>query len=99
MKRLIAIVFILLLVVAFVFFGIGPSELAKRVNPVGSPPPYNASQRATQLHQRLFIADLHADSLLWDRDLLDYGEYGHVDIPRLIEGHVALQAFTVVTVF
>jgi microsomal dipeptidase-like Zn-dependent dipeptidase len=41
--------------------------------------------------------DLHADSLLWSRDLLVRGTRGQVDIPRLIEGHVALQAFTVVT--
>lgn len=41
--------------------------------------------------------DLHADSLLWSRDLLVRGSRGQVDIPRLIEGHVALQAFTVVT--
>ena len=40
---------------------------------------------------------LHADSLLWSRDLLVRGTRGAVDIPRLIEGHVALQAFTVVT--
>ena len=43
------------------------------------------------------IADLHADSLLWARDLTARGRRGHVDIPRLIEGNVALQLFTVVT--
>jgi membrane dipeptidase len=41
--------------------------------------------------------DLHADSLLWGRDLNRRGESGHVDVPRLIAGHVAIQAFTVVT--
>jgi microsomal dipeptidase-like Zn-dependent dipeptidase len=40
---------------------------------------------------------MHADSLLWDRDLLSRGTRGHVDVPRLVEGGVALQAFTVVT--
>jgi microsomal dipeptidase-like Zn-dependent dipeptidase len=49
------------------------------------------------LHAKLFIADLHADSLLWSRDLLEHGTRGHVDVPRLIEGNVALQAFTIVT--
>ena len=43
------------------------------------------------------MTDLHADSLLWARNLLDRGTRGQVDIPRLIEGNVALQAFTVVT--
>ena len=88
----------LLLIGAFLFFSIVPDEVAKRMNRVGlSPPPSYASERATQLHQTLFIADLHADSLLWNRDLLKYGTYGHVDIPRLLKGNISLQAFTVVT--
>ncbi|HYE74225.1 MAG TPA: membrane dipeptidase, partial [Blastocatellia bacterium] len=57
----------------------------------------SVSEVARQLHQKILIADLHADSLLWGRDLLDRGTRGHVDIPRLIEGHVALQGFTVVS--
>lgn len=43
------------------------------------------------------MVDLHADSLLWGRDLAQRSDYGHVDIPRLIEGNVALQVFTSVT--
>ena len=53
--------------------------------------------RAQELHQRMTIADLHADSLLWNRNLLRRGTRGHVDLPRLEEGNVSLQAFTVVT--
>jgi microsomal dipeptidase-like Zn-dependent dipeptidase len=34
---------------------------------------------------------------LWNRDLLRRGDYGNLDVPRLIEGGVALQAFTIVT--
>ncbi len=49
------------------------------------------------LHNRIIVADLHADSLLWDRDLLKQNAWGHVDIPRLIKGNVALQGFGVVT--
>jgi membrane dipeptidase len=56
-----------------------------------------ASPPALDLHHQLFVADLHADSLLWARDLLQRSERGHVDVPRLVEGNVALQAFTVVT--
>ncbi|APA70023.1 dipeptidase [Janthinobacterium sp. 1_2014MBL_MicDiv] len=62
--------------------------------------PYSAKapSRATlALHQRLWIADLHADSLLWQRDLNRSGKHGHVDFPRLQQGNVALQAFSVVT--
>lgn len=45
----------------------------------------------------MFIVDLHADSLLWNRDLNVRNTSGHVDIPRLIEGNVGLQVFTIVT--
>ena len=60
-------------------------------------PPYDASARARELHLTLEVADLHADSLLWGRDLLAVGTQGQVDIPRLIEGNVALQVLAATT--
>jgi microsomal dipeptidase-like Zn-dependent dipeptidase len=73
-----------------------PAQVEKRVNLV-VPRPIAVSERARRLHARLVVADLHADTLLWDRDLLRRGTRGQVDVPRLAEGGVALQAFTVVT--
>ncbi|MBX7187027.1 MAG: dipeptidase [Vicinamibacteria bacterium] len=55
------------------------------------------SERARAIHAKYFVADLHADTTLWNRDLLARETRGHVDIPRLVEGGVALQAFTIVT--
>jgi membrane dipeptidase len=95
-KILIALAVILLLLLGAFFFVV-PGQLEKRLNVALNAPPYMASERAIELHKKLLVADLHADSLLWDRNLLDRGGRGHVDIPRLIEGNVALQAFTVVT--
>ncbi len=69
----------------------------RRLCPTAHVGPYYASERARALHERLRIADLHADSLLWGRDLLKRGDRGHVDVPRLIEGNVALQVFAVTT--
>ncbi|MBY0551162.1 MAG: hypothetical protein K2W95_28035, partial [Candidatus Obscuribacterales bacterium] len=57
----------------------------------------NITKQAKELHQKLVIVDLHADSLLWKRDLLQRNARGHIDVPRLIEGNVAVQAFTIVT--
>src|SRR5699024_5985397 len=51
----------------------------------------------TALHESLFVADLHADTLKWNRDLLTRAYAGHVDVPRLVKGNVALQVFTMVT--
>lgn len=65
----------------------------RRLNPVAQPGPYRVSPSALELHRTLFVADLHADSLLWGRDLRARASRGHVDVPRLLEGGVALQAF------
>ncbi len=69
----------------------------RRLNPTTFVAPYAASEQARILHETLTVADLHADSLLWGRDLLERGERGHVDVPRLIDGNVALQVFAAST--
>jgi microsomal dipeptidase-like Zn-dependent dipeptidase len=43
------------------------------------------------------IGDWHSDTLLWKRNLMNKHDYGHMDIPRLQQGNVALQMFTTVT--
>jgi microsomal dipeptidase-like Zn-dependent dipeptidase len=53
---------------------------------------------ARDLHTSVPVADLHADSLLWTRDLLERASRGHLDVPRMIEGGMALQVFTAATV-
>ncbi|MCL6742105.1 dipeptidase [Sphingomonas sp. RB56-2] len=55
------------------------------------------SPQAKQLHASLTIVDLHADTLLWKRSLLDGSDRGHIDLPRLQQGNVALQVFSSVT--
>lgn len=46
----------------------------------------------------LFVVDLHADTLLWNRDILTQNTFrGDVDLPRLLQGGIDLQNFTVVT--
>jgi microsomal dipeptidase-like Zn-dependent dipeptidase len=97
-KKRVSMVFLLLLLCASgIFFFVLPAFVEQRYNRRTHEPPYHATQKAAALHQTLFIADLHADSLLWNRNLLEHGTRGHVDVPRLREGNVALQVFTVVT--
>ncbi len=68
-----------------------------RMNPV-TPGPWPApSERALALHATLRIADLHADSLLFGRDLVRRSARGHVDVPRMQAGNVALQVFSMPT--
>jgi membrane dipeptidase len=49
------------------------------------------------LHRRAPVADAHADTLMWNRDLNRRSRSGHVDFPRLAEAGVKIQCFTVVT--
>ena len=80
---------------------LGPAAVTRvavaRLNPTLEAVEAAPSARAVRLHATLAVADLHADALLWDRNLLRRGSVGHVDVPRLIDGRVALQAFTTVT--
>ena len=54
------------------------------------------SAEARRLHRNLVIADWHSDNLLWDRDILSAHSWGHVDIPRLIQGGISIQVFDAV---
>jgi len=88
---------LVVLALAVVFYAIVPGEVARRNNPVVAPPPYPVPAAAASLHRQLFVADLHADSLLWGRDLRVRGRSGHVDLPRVLPGNVGLQIFSAVT--
>ncbi|MEK8079185.1 dipeptidase [Pseudomonas sp. XK-1] len=96
MRKLLLSLLITLLVGSALIFSL-PSLLDRRMNSVETPAPYPASAPAEQLHQTLFIADLHDDALLWERDLLRRYDFGHSDLPRLLEGRVGLQVFSTVT--
>ncbi len=54
-------------------------------------------RRALELHRRAIVIDTHCDSLdcslRGERRLGERSEYGHVDIPRLLEGGVTAQVF------
>ena len=80
----------------FTFFA--PSIIDGQFNPVLVDGPYTVSEEAQTLFSSLdFVGDLHCDALLWDRDLLKRNSQGQVDIPRMEQGNVALQAFTIVS--
>jgi microsomal dipeptidase-like Zn-dependent dipeptidase len=86
-----------LLLAGIAYFTPFPRRLDAFLNRVHHRPLPAVSDRARDLHARLFVADLHCDALLWNRDLLERHARGHVDLPRLVEGNVALQAFSAVS--
>lgn len=82
------------LLAAFLFV---PGAVDRRLNRVVGAKVPEPSSRARALFASLRVVDLHADSLLWARDLSKRLPQGHVDLPRLLEGNVTLQVFGVVT--
>jgi microsomal dipeptidase-like Zn-dependent dipeptidase len=95
LKVLLAAALVFVLLVAF-----APPFNAERINGMNNVfphEPYAVSEKASALHATLNVADWHADSLLWSRDLLQRSEQGQVDLPRLREGNVAVQVFDSVT--
>lgn len=95
--RVLTALFLLLVIAAGAFFIFAPAMVEKGRNNVIAHAPYPVSDPARSLHDSLLVADWHADSLLWNRDLTKRGDYGQVDLPRLQEGGVAVQVFTAVT--
>ncbi len=83
-----------LAVVLVVFFGAVPGYIDQSKNSVSAVPPH---PRPGYYDSIPFIADLHCDELLWDRDLLKEVSYGHVDLPRMQRANMAFQVFTVVS--
>ncbi|MBU3069651.1 dipeptidase [Aestuariicella sp. G3-2] len=94
---LIVLPVIILLVLAAGFFMLAPAQIEKSLNRVTAHTPFPIPKQTQELHNSLIIGDLHADSTLWKRDLRKHSSRGHVDLPRLREGNVALQMFTSVT--
>ncbi len=80
------------------FHTVVPRTVDARFNRVERTRAIAVSDSARRLHDALpFVADLHDDLLLWGRDPLARGTHGHTDLPRLVEGNVALQVFSTVT--
>ena len=82
---------------AAVLFGPAPAWIEAGMNRIDGKPLIALTDHARALHASLTIVDLHADTLLWRRNLLTRAQRGHVDLPRLEAGNVALQVFSSVS--
>lgn len=79
------------------FFGIAPGYVEGSMNQIDGKPLIKVSDEAKALHKTLTIVDLHSDTLMWNRDLNERASRGHMDVPRLQSGNVALQLFSSVS--
>ncbi len=96
MRRFLKWLLVLLAIALVGFFLFGPGIVERSMNKV-VPVAAKAGPKALALHKTLAIADMHSDTLMWQRSVLDRGTRGHVDLPRLEDGHVALQVFSSVS--
>lgn len=74
-----------------------PGVIERSLNRVVPHEPWSVGEAAHDLHASVPVVDLHADPLIWKRDWLERSSRGHTDLPRLVEGGVALQVITAVT--
>ena len=87
----------LVILLAIGFFSFAPGIVERSMNKVVAGPLPQVGAQTRALHRTLQIADMHADTLLWRRNLLSRSAQGQVDVPRLLDGNVALQIFSSVT--
>ena len=97
MRRFLIGLALLIAIAAGGFFVFAPGMAERSMNIVDGKPLPEVSDEARALHATLTIVDLHSDTLLWKRDMLERADRGHVDLPRLRDGNVALQVFSSVT--
>jgi microsomal dipeptidase-like Zn-dependent dipeptidase len=97
LKRGLLVVAALLVAATIAFFVLAPGIVERARNKVEPKAAPEVTDETRALHGSLEIVDMHSDTLLWDRDLLERGDRGHVDLPRLEEGNVGLQVFASVT--
>ncbi len=95
MRWLWAVLVVVLL--GIVGFLLAPTIADRSMNRVAGSGVWPVSPHAKALHATLTVIDLHSDSLLWQRDVGELHDHGHVDLPRLEAGNVALQVFSSVT--
>ena len=95
LATILKVIAVLILIAVLAFFGYGSRFIEKSMNTVTLKTEYVQSN--TWYDSIPFIADLHCDALLWDRDLNKKHSYGHVDIPRMQDANMAFQVFTIVS--
>lgn len=97
MRRWLISILLIIALAALAFFALAPGMIERGTNQIDGKPLPAVSERAKALHKTLTVIDLHSDTLLWKRDMLDRADRGHMDLPRLQDGNVALQILSSVT--
>jgi microsomal dipeptidase-like Zn-dependent dipeptidase len=95
LKKILKYFILLIVLAAFAFFYFAPQYFDKTKNTVTNKP-VNIP-KGPWYDSIPFIADLHCDALLWNRNFLKEHSYGHIDLPRMQKANMAFQVFTIVS--
>lgn len=93
MKKFILGFVVFVFIVAIIFFGFVASYFDTSMNTVS----HHTVEESSRYDSLSFVADLHCDMLLWNRNFFGLHKYGHVDLPRMQKAGMALQVFTIVS--
>lgn len=96
MKKL-AVGLVVLAAAAALFLALAPGIVERSLNTVTAIELPEPSDEARAMHAAATVIDLHGDTLLWQRSILEAADRGHIDLPRLKAGNVALQVLGSVT--
>lgn len=94
-KKILRFVLIALVIAVTLFFYIAPGYIDRSKNKVIHQK--TTADKVLWYDSIPFIADLHCDVLLWDRNILKRADHGHIDIPRMQEANEAFQVFSIVS--
>lgn len=83
MKCSLAVLGLLVVIASADVYWALPGKVEASMNVVLPHAPYAISEEAQRLHDTLLVADLHADTLLWKRDLTKQSSIGHIDMPSI----------------
>jgi membrane dipeptidase len=93
MKKLMLSVLSITILVIVTYFLAPPLNVEKYFGPV-EPDKQSINVTSSPHGQgKLFIADMHADTLLWKRSIAEKSNLGHADLFRLLDANVGLQVF------
>ncbi|MER6973023.1 dipeptidase [Nocardioides sp. NPDC000445] len=96
-KRVLLAVLTLLVVGGGGFFVLAPGIVENAQNKIRPASLPEVTPETRQLHDSLQVIDMHSDTLMWDRDVLEHSDRGHLDLHRMEDGNVALQVFSSVS--
>ncbi|MFT4582443.1 MAG: membrane dipeptidase [Gammaproteobacteria bacterium] len=94
--RLKSVAVVLLLLSTFLFFAL-PKIVDRFLNTVHLASTVPLKRKTDEVERKVFTADMHADTLLWNRELANSNKHGHIDLPRMLKANVGLQIFSAVT--